>query len=593
MDEVEVTEILSLDAATVDLARRGSVDGFAPTADVAGFRAAHTVIVARMSPQQASALQRQAGTQLVVEPDAMLTLSTLDLRSCDPEIHDPGVAAPHAAGLTATFAVTGTDGTPLQGATVHLFGRIWSAQGTTGPDGLVSLTVYGEAPDSLTALYVRPRSNYWSFWVRNPAIRPNATHAIELTPLSRSFPAFPERQMLGWGQKAMGLDHLPAGWRGRGVKIAIVDSGVAAKHRDLRGIRAGIDTVDRKHGDWSIDETGHGSLCAGIIAGLDNDSGIRGFAPEAEIHVCRMFPGGRFSDLIRALDYAISHQIDVINLALGSPTASEIVERRVTLAKQLGIACVVAAGNSGGAVEYPASSTQAFAVAAMGRAKEYPSDSYHALQSLDGAQGALTGGLFCARFSSHGPEVDAIAPGIAIVSSVPPDDFVASDGTSLATAHVSGLAALLLAHHPDFAGPYRARGAARVERLFQILKATANRLSIGDPDYCGAGLPDAIRAFNLDLPGSAEIEAPAERVNRLFGAEAVGSLTIGDLPGDRRPPDMPNGLVPDWLGPRGVRRGPAVTGIGPLTRMPIATNGAAPDITIEGLRREMQQAALL
>jgi subtilisin family serine protease len=67
----------------------------------------------------------------------------------------------------------------------------------------------------------------------------------------------------------------------------------------------------------------------------------------------------------------------------------------------------------------------------------------------------------------------------------------------MAAPHVTGLAALILAHHADFHGPYQARNAARVERLFQILKHSAQPLNLGNPNRVGAGLPDALKAFGL------------------------------------------------------------------------------------------------
>jgi subtilisin family serine protease len=74
-------------------------------------------------------------------------------------------------------------------------------------------------------------------------------------------------------------------------------------------------------------------------------------------------------------------------------------------------------------------------------------------------------GFFSARFTCFGPEVGVCAPGVAILSSVPPDNFAVWDGTSMAAPHVTGLAALVLAHHPDFQGAYKVRNAPRVEQL--------------------------------------------------------------------------------------------------------------------------------
>jgi subtilisin family serine protease len=558
--------------------------------------AAHGVVVARMSPRRAEALRHEAAGQLLVEPDLALTCASFGPEL--PEIHDPGVAIPHGAGFATGVTVRG-GGAPIAGAVVQLFGRIWSARGITDTDGHVELTIHGETPDSIAGLLVQPRAGYWSRWVRRPALAPDRSHAVELTALTQPFAEAARSASLGWGQRAMGLDRLPASWRGHGVKIALIDSGVAPSHRDLGAIRHGIDLVGRREQGWHDDETGHGSHSAGIIAGRGDDraSGgipIRGFAPDAELHVCRLFPGGRLSDLIRALDYCLAHGIDLVNLGAGSPQGSQIVEHRILLAKQRGIACIAAAGNSAGPVEYPAASPHVLAVAALGQAGTYPSDSYHATQSIDGQEGAASGGLFAARFGCQGPEIDLVAPGIAVISSVPPDDVAARDGSSAAAAHVTGLAALLLAHHPDFRGAYAAPGAARVERLFQILKSTAVRLELGDPARLGAGLPDAARAFNLG-PAGVFGGAPDSAALALLGLRET-MRRAGLLDGESESADD-DGLEPGeanrFAAQEPVLRGPAITSTGPLGWAPPATNGSAATLTLDGLRAAMAEAALL
>jgi subtilisin family serine protease len=123
---------------------------------------------------------------------------------------------------------------------------------------------------------------------------------------------------------------------------------------------------------------------------------------------------------------------------------------------------------------------------------EFPGDSYHAALPLSPVQ---SDGIFFPRFSCFGPEVALAAPGVAIVSSVPGNAFVAWDGTSMAAPHVTGLAALVLAHNPDFQTVYAARNAARVNHLFDTLRQTARPLSLGDPARTGSGLPDAVKAM--------------------------------------------------------------------------------------------------
>jgi hypothetical protein len=204
---------------------------------------------------------------------------------------------------------------------------------------------------------------------------------------------------------------------------------------------------------------------------------------------------------------------------------SELLEQQIQRVTSLGIACIAAAGNSGGPVQYPASSPNVLAVAAIGRLGQFPEDSAHALT----VQGVGADGYFSPKFTCFGPEIALCAPGVAIVSSVPDNNFAAWDGTSMAAPHVSGLAALVLAHHPDFAGPFRTRNAHRVQRLFQILKASARPVNVGDPRRSGFGIPDAPTALGMHTTVQASQPKPtqpgfaAQQVGQ-FGAPLGGAL---------------------------------------------------------------------
>src|SRR5262249_47484921 len=117
-------------------------------------------------------------------------------------------------------------------------------------------------------------------------------------------------------------------------------------------------------------------------------------------------------------------------------------------------------------------------------------------------------GYFSPRFTCFGPQIGVCAPGVAIVSSAPPDGFAAWDGTSTAAPHVTGLAALVLAHHPDFQGAYRTKNAQRVERLFEILRRSARPLNFGDRNRTGAGMPDCVAALQMPQSAAAQPFAP-------------------------------------------------------------------------------------
>lgn len=469
------------------------------------------VVVASMPDAVAAELARHP--QMLVEEDLPLLPQILApmLRST----FDPGLLTPFGTSTSWTLQLAGRGGQPIAGATVYLYGTGAPVQGRTDAEGKVTLSLLNETDATLRALYVNPLSDYWSLWQNRPQLTSGQTTVIPLQPLSETFDGFPSSELLGWGQLAMRLDQVPDDHTGRGVKVAVVDSGAAANtHPDLGSIHDGVDlTGDTPNNvQWRDDTIAHGSHCTGVIAGARNGGGIRGFAPDAEVHEARIFPGGRISSLISAIDYCIEHRIDVVNLSLGTGGSSQIMLQKLTRAKEAGVACIVAAGNTGGGVQFPGTSPDVLTVAAIGQNASFPELSYHAQQRW--AKGHPDQGYFSAQFSCHGPEIDVCGPGVAIVSSVPPSGYAAWDGTSMATPHVTGLAALVLAHHPDFrSGGLQLRGPARVERLFHILKSSATPLAFGDPERSGVGLPDAPRALGLTrsaVPGgrdAAEAEA--------------------------------------------------------------------------------------
>lgn len=465
------------------------------------------VLVALMNEEKASALAVQAQGQLIVEPDQSLQL--LDTHYAQPAMVSCNLPLSGAA-FTAEFLVTGEGGKPVAGAEVYLFGSLLPAQGVSDASGRVKLVLYGESAGSVRQLYVKPRADYWSFCQQQPDVSDSELNIIALRPLSEwpTLKHFPRQQLLTWGQRAMRVDQLPPTYRGQGIRIAVIDSGCATTHADLAQVSHGYDIVNkaRDTSTWTVDNIAHGSHCTGVIAGLDSSSGIRGFAPDAEIHACKLFPGGQVSQLIEALEYCIEKQIDVVNLSLGGAQPSEALEQQIVRAKQAGIACIVAAGNSGGPVQYPGSSPNVLTVAAIGRINEFPGDSYHTQTMTSQVD---VNGFFAARFSCYGPEIAVCAPGVAITSSVPDNNFAAWDGTSMAAPHVTGLAALVLAHHPEFRSAWRIRSAERVERLFQIIKMSCQPLMLGDPRRTGFGLPDAPRAVGLAPAMGMSVGQPA------------------------------------------------------------------------------------
>jgi hypothetical protein len=158
------------------------------------------------------------------------------------------------------------------------------------------------------------------------------------------------------------------------------------------------------------------------------------------------------------------------------------------------------------------------AVAAIGMLSEFPRDSW---ESQTVVPGLVTGeGVFSPSFTCFGPEIAVAAPGVGIVSSVPGTGFDAQSGTSMAAPHITGLAALLLAHHPLFKTSLRERNAQRVAGLFQLLRSLASPLPL-DQRRIGAGAP---RLFNVVSAFESAKEQPTA------GAAPGGTLPFSTAP---------------------------------------------------------------
>ncbi|MGI5515749.1 S8 family serine peptidase [Streptomyces sp. CA-106131] len=416
-------------------------------------------------------------------------------------LRDPGLVAPLEQPVEISLRVCGPDDEPLAGAAVFLIGATWPSQGTTAADGTVTVTLATDTEQSIQSLYVRPRGGYTDRWIHRPDLSATQENLVTLTPLSKVYPELEERQQYGWGQQAMRLDRLPPTFRAFGVKVAVIGSGVSAEHPDLKGrVRSGVDVVRGTEVGWAYDPMGSGTHAAGVIAGADTGKGVIGIAVDAEVEVCQVMPDGYFSDLIAALDHCIERNVDIAHIAVATPYPSTLVSRKLADAGAAGIACVAPAGDTGGPVAFPGSLPTVFAVGALGVFGSYPPDTSQATHT--GPQ-LTPEGLFVAPFSCYGPGVDAAAPGVAVLSCAPQGGYMALDGTGTASAHVAGLAALVLAHHEDFHGQLLPRGPGRVQHLFEIIAASCRPIAAPatvEAARTGRGLPDALVALGL-APG--------------------------------------------------------------------------------------------
>ncbi|MEU6262156.1 S8 family serine peptidase [Saccharopolyspora shandongensis] len=455
------------------------------------------IAVVEMPADRARALR--GSVQLLVEPDMPLSYTDPNPVVSPLALPDPGVVVPFPEPVHVSFRVMDNKNVPLEGVGVSLLGANWPVHGRTGADGRVVLQLPADTLETVRSLFVRPKQDHWSIWVDRPELAGDAENVVVVRRMSETFEQFPHRQVTGWGYEAMGLDRIPPTHRAHGVRVAILDSGVDVNHPDLaERIVGGFDFVADNDSTWNVDEVGHGTACAGVITGTDNGAGIAGIAMDAEVHACKIFPNGRFSDLIRALDYCIEREIDIAHLSLGSPNASELVALKILDACNAGVACVAPAGNSGGMVTFPGTLPTVLTVAALGKIGEFPADSQHTRETQGWPTTAE--GYFSPSFTCFGHEVNVCAPGVAIPTAAPPDGYAPQDGTAIAAAHITGLAALVLAHHDGFRDWFRARNTARIGHLFQAIGSSCSPIAFGDVHRTGAGLPNAALALGLTVP---------------------------------------------------------------------------------------------
>jgi subtilisin len=236
-----------------------------------------------------------------------------------------------------------------------------------------------------------------------------------------------------WGVKRIGAGLVHTSYKGTGIKVAIIDTGIDDYHPDLNVVD-GKSFVDYT-ADYSDDE-GHGTHVAGIVAALDNDIGVVGVAPEAFLYALKVLDEtgrGYVSDIVAAIEWTTDpdgnpetdDSMDIINMSLGGG-AHYTLEDACLSADNEGLLLVAAAGNSGNPpgrgdnVIYPAGYECVIAVAATDQNDER------------------------ARWSSTGPAVELAAPGVVINSTLLGGGYGEKSGTSMASPHVAGVAALVI-----------------------------------------------------------------------------------------------------------------------------------------------------
>lgn len=284
-----------------------------------------------------------------------------------------------------------------------------------------------------------------------------------------------------WGVTRIGGNAaVAAGITGAGIKVAVLDSGIDYSHPDLiDNYKGGYNFVYENDDPYDDGYISHGTHIAGIIGARNNGTGVVGVAPEVSLYAVKVLGGmvmGDLSDILAGIEWAISNNMNVINLSIGSLQDSPSFKEACDRARQAGIIVVAASGNANSAlVDFPAAYDSVLAVSAT---------------NIDDTR---------AVFSNYGPEVDLTAPGVDIKSTLRGGGYGTMRGTSQATAHVSGAAAILLAKAIADGNT----GGNIAEEVRTRLLATAQDL--GDPGldpYFGFGIVDLAKALTPPPPST-------------------------------------------------------------------------------------------
>ncbi|WP_351236922.1 S8 family serine peptidase [Streptomyces sp. NPDC002133] len=289
-----------------------------------------------------------------------------------------------------------------------------------------------------------------------------------------------------------------AGYHGKGVKVAVLDTGADQSHPDLAG--RVIEAKNFTDSDSTEDRQGHGTHVAATVAGTGAASdGLRkGVAPGADLLIGKVLGdngSGSFSGIIAGMEWAAAQDAKVVNMSLGADMETDGTDPMSLalneISRSSGSLFVVAAGNSGARGEMTVGSPGA-------------------------ADAALTVGAVdrddsLAPFSSRGPRLgdkaakpDITAPGVGIVAARATgtqlgapvgDQYVQLSGTSMATPHVAGAAALLAGQHPDWSA----------QQLKDALISTSRTVSGQKPTEQGGGRVDVKAAFSAPVTASGTI----------------------------------------------------------------------------------------
>lgn len=281
---------------------------------------------------------------------------------------------------------------------------------------------------------------------------------------------------VSWGVQRLRAPMLwDQGIKGAGVLVGHVDTGVDGNHAALNGAIRFFTQFDLNGdevaGTNAFDSDDHGTHTAGTIVGRPGPHGSFGMAPEAQLASALVIEGGKVIDrILGGMEWAAQKGAQILSASLGLPGQSPVFEVLVSNLRKRNILPVFAVGNDGpGTSRYPGNYGNVVSVGAC----EIDDD----VAVFSSSQRFLNP----TRFVPH-----IVAPGVDVQSCVP-GGFASMSGSSMATPHVAGLAALLLSAHPG----------ASAEDLEASIRGSAKLSGSMVPQRAGFGIPDAPRALAI------------------------------------------------------------------------------------------------
>lgn len=349
-----------------------------------------------------------------------------------------------------------------------------------------------------------------------------------------------------WGESEDATDISASGYTGDGIKIGIIDSGIDYDHEDLNANFIGGYSTSTDSSEYTDLEDihneyikSHGTHVAGIIAAEDNGIGVIGVAPEASLYVIKIpmvyeseaVAVSGIEHVIEGIDKAIEVDLDILSISLGfeqdvmDTSDRNVLDEAVNRAVEKGIVVVCAAGNHwfseifisaldyDPSVNYPAACANSIAVGCLEANTEDPDNNAPSSVSRW-------------SHSDRGIELDFMAPGREIWSTIIGDDYMSQTGTSMACPMVAGLCALILDANP-LLSPFDVK---------DVLIDTVEDLgATGHDNYNGYGLisaVDAVQEAENRPPSDSDNDGLYDMEEIQLGTDRLDSDTDGDLLSD-------------------------------------------------------------